>query len=102
MLTRRAAPGWPKLGPVSDGYLQPMYPDDGPDGFAARLRPGRRRRARRATSEAEHGMYDRLPHLNESERRHGCLGTVAVLVAVVTLLWFYLQPYLGHLVSGGL
>jgi hypothetical protein len=47
-------------------------------------------------------MYDRLPHLNQSERRRGCLGTVAVLIAVVTLLWFYLQPYLGDLVSGGL
>jgi hypothetical protein len=87
---------------VSDGYLQPMYPDDGPGGFAARLRPGRRHRTRRANSAAEHGMYDRLPHLNQSERRRGCLGTVAVLIAVVTLLWFYLQPYLGDLVSGGL
>jgi hypothetical protein len=86
---------------VSDGYLDSTYADGWPDDAGRRFGPRRRQESRRAKAEVQNG-YDRLPHLNEKERRRGPLGPVAVLAAVVTLLWFYLPPYLGDLLSGGL
>jgi hypothetical protein len=82
---------------VSDDYFESTYPDG--DG---RLRLRRRHQSRRAKAEAGYDGYDRLPHLNDGQRRLGGLGTLAVLAAVVTPLWFYLQPYVGDLVSGSL